>query len=253
MLTTMMLKSLPGTKLHHLQARWSGRSALLSKAWGTGSKPAPESPALAEVAGELHLLARVVGERQRERQLRVQVLRNAHAVQNRRRLVVTGPICLSPWPEALAPYAERAPSLAARPMSTIAPAEATAAARQLFRIVLLDCMIFAPSSLLLLSFKKLHFVSCNAFPTEDRKTHRLASYFCSACSAFTAFRLRLFLLITGACKSSWSAAVTDGLLSPVISGCVCTGGATGNPVAQSISMARSIGILTVPFDWSTQV
>ena len=131
----------------------------------------------AEVGTQRDLLACVVSKRQVERQLRVEMLVDAHAAENRRRFAARSGL----------------PS-----ESTIAAAVATAVSRQCFRIVLLNCMLPAP------------------FPVCRIRNRRLNSYFCSprctlaasSCASSCSKLVRANPLVSGT--------VTVGTLSPDI-------------------------------------
>src|ERR1035441_782867 len=82
------IEVLAGNELHHLQCARQAIQFLRAQHGALIVNQRQNRRAPTKVTRQLHLLAGVVGEGERERQLLIQVLRNAHAVQDRRRLVV---------------------------------------------------------------------------------------------------------------------------------------------------------------------
>ncbi len=82
------IEVLAGYEAHHLQGPCQPVQFLRAQHGALVVNQRQNRRTLAEVAAQLHLLPMVVGKGERKRQLPIQILRNPHAVQNRRRLVV---------------------------------------------------------------------------------------------------------------------------------------------------------------------
>ena len=80
----MISKSLPGRKAHHLQRARQPVQLFRTQHRALVVDQRENRRPLAEIVAQLHLLAAIVSESQVQRQLRVQVLRNSHFVEQPR-------------------------------------------------------------------------------------------------------------------------------------------------------------------------